>query len=702
MWRTFDACWARDFSLPQTSSRVTVSAVECRPHSSVRIARTVRFAGVVAVAVLLVAACSNDASPPTASQPTASTASSSDSTEPLAVGGAPSPSAGDPETSAPAAPSTTALPMPTFDDADLPDPPLAVSVDLADPAAAALQLVAATDDGLDDTGPGWLGVYAAIGIPVRDDPGVTPAADDDPLGPRWDQVWALGVLARGTASVDLNDVGVAIGAGDPIDGSVLLDDLRAAAAGDPVEQVLARFVQGKSLAAGGADPLEPATTADQVLVDAATGYLITWAAYRQALVDWVGTGPLPDDLVPPPAVTASAAGIGFGGGAASRPHRLAGTRCSDFVKDEETTSWVNWIANKVGGGGGIGGVGSFDSVAERLGGLFGRKSGTTEAFKKAFGAAASRLNVAASAFSLYAQINSILVTTVMDPEPLTRKKSRDQGENATIRVSLSFEASTLNANSAAKCLLATAANAIGIGLSLPEDGKPLAGVELQVDAGENIPEKVLINEGTMRFTTNAEGTTNIRVVGATRAKAVGERAQPYDDEFGLRYAAQVEPISEQSILNVFIGGLTGGPAGALVDILKTAHHDLGEYVYRLVDWFPTYRVDGFFGGYRVTGEICTPSGFTLDVDGSGALAIVGPFTFLGDGTNYTYTFGGVVSGGLPTTGRGDAILIEALDPPQLHILPGIYEYTVPVLGTQTIQFSGTIMIDLIADDTVCR
>jgi len=76
------------------------------------------------------------------------------------------------------------------------------------------------------------------------------------------------------------------------------------------------------------------------------------------------------------------------------------------------------------------------------------------------------------------------------------------------------------------------------------------------------------------------------------AKAVPKSAPEKPDEFGLNFETQVEELTAQSLINVFIDGLSlgaGAPSG-IVDIAKSDHFDLGEYLFNFIDYHTGFNV----------------------------------------------------------------------------------------------------------------
>src|SRR5262249_26838215 len=100
----------------------------------------------------------------------------------------------------------------------------------------------------------WLGVYDALGIPVLGQDGVAVGSTkDDPIGPRFWQVWYASGLDLPKRGIPLSDVGRLLTVGLPgIDGKalgqLLLEDLRLALqSSDPQVRLLGKFVRERVL-----------------------------------------------------------------------------------------------------------------------------------------------------------------------------------------------------------------------------------------------------------------------------------------------------------------------------------------------------------------------------------------------------------------------------------------------------------------------
>ena len=319
------------------------------------------------------------------------------------------------------------------------------------------------------------------------------------------------------------------------------------------------IVAEKAIANGGADLLDTSTTVDQVLLDAATIQLISWVVARDAFqASLVG-----DDLPAPPA-------SGFTSGPA-RWQGEAVTPCAEALGSADETSWINWAAGKLGGGVGADGVGSTPGLVEALVAQMSKASQGIDAAKAAGAKAAklvSRLNVIASVLSLAAAVNAVQVNPSMSPDPLIRKREASDGNTATVTVGLSFSSAAINSNNQALCALSIVANALGVGLSFPADGSPLPNVEVIVTSGQNFGKKVYFGaKADPKRVTDGAGFVHIEVQGKARKKSLPQSTPEKHDQFGLNLATQVEELTGQSLMNVFIDGLSlgaGAPSGMML------------------------------------------------------------------------------------------------------------------------------------------
>ncbi len=199
------------------------------------------------------------------------------------------------------------------------------------------------------------------------------------------------------------------------------------------------------------------------------------------------------------------------------------------------------------------------------------------------------MNVITSAISLILQLQAMEIGASMVPEPLERTHSTRDGKEATLGLRLyTNPKGRPDGNELESCMSSYFLNALGVSFAFPTEGD-IPGAEIVVKGGKGIPELVLINEGTMRFTTDKDGRVSIHLIGKGQKKTIPESAPPVDKEFSIILSAQPEEAGLGSMANIFFGGLGGlanAPAflSSLIDVLKTFHYDMGEMVLRVTDW----------------------------------------------------------------------------------------------------------------------
>jgi len=485
----------------------------------------------------------------------------------------------------------SSIPMPVFDPGLLPSAPAPTVLVAADPAGRAIELLAATNSDQADVSPGWVAAYTEFGLPVIDPGG--PPAGGDPVGPEWDSVWSIGALSRGSARVPLADLGPLFTFDDsaPVDPAALLADLRtAAASSDPNDQTFSLFVAGRARVQGGGDLLDPAVTVEQVSFDAATIQLVMWTVAREAfLASAAIDGPA---AAQPNRFASSTIGASLGGPTVVR-RRAGAEPCGGSTKSEEP-SWVEWALGVIAGGVDVGGVfessSVVDTVIEAVATVtVGAEKGAKLAAKAS--AIINRLNILATSVSLAAMINAIDIRAAIEPDLVRRPQAQD-GYQANIAFQVYFNAGKLNGDSPILCALTKVANALGIGLALPADGKGLENVELLITSGTNFGTKVYFaDDGNRKRTTDAEGFVRFDVQGKARKMALPDPSPTFLDEFGLEVSSQIEGINGDTITSVFVSGLSGIAKGGLpaaLVIAKTFHYDLGEVILPFTDHVSGY------------------------------------------------------------------------------------------------------------------
>jgi hypothetical protein len=220
-------------------------------------------------------------------------------------------------------------------------------------------------------------------------------------------------------------------------------------------------------------------------------------------------------------------------------------------------------------------------------------------------------NVITSAISLILQLQAMQVAANMEPMPLIRTHNASNGEEGTITLRLFSDPKGLpDGNELESCLASYLLNALGVSFAFPKE-EDIPGAEVVIKGGKGIPELVLINEGTHRFWTGADGRVTFHVIGKGQNKTIPDSASPVDKEFSFNVSAQPEEAGLGSMANIFFDGLTGLAGGAgflsgLIDVLKTFTYDMGEFVLPLTDWETrSYKVlDPGMPYHTVSGVVC--------------------------------------------------------------------------------------------------
>jgi len=135
----------------------------------------------------------------------------------------------------------------------------------------------------------------------------------------------------------------------------------------------------------------------------------------------------------------------------------------------------------------------------------------------------------------------------------------------------------------------------------------VSGAGLSFKGGRGFPDLVLFGNYKDLFDkkTDANGEATLAVVGKMQKRQIPYSAKPASKEFSVIVSAQPEAVTGNSIANVFLGGLSfPSPAGGLssfIDVLKTVHWELGEYVFRLTDWNQCKPI--VYNDYELSGAV---------------------------------------------------------------------------------------------------
>jgi hypothetical protein len=324
----------------------------------------------------------------------------------------------------------------------------------------------------------------------------------------------------------------------------------------------------------------------------------------------------------------------------------------------------------------------------------------------------AKANIIATVLALIAQVNALEVTTTTDPSILVRDRQAQDGGQAQLGFRLAFNASILNSNNQALCALVTASNALGVGLALPADGSAVSGAEIKLEPIKNFPDKIYFNDtkgvNFTKIVTNGEGVATAYTQGHKRATALPESAKEKPDEYGFAVSAQVEEAGAQSILNLFIDGLSvagGGAIGGILDAVKLYHFDLGEQYFPFIDYETGYRVEQvWLQGYRVSGLVCDlERPFQLQLNGDGIPAFTGPLLFnpAPDGT-FSYMFQGLFGGIAAGVGNGHGYSTVTDTDAKLFLDGGYWTAAVPLAGIQPIGPNGQHLAGAITEPIILK
>lgn len=246
--------------------------------------------------------------------------------------------------------------------------------------------------------------------------------------------------------------------------------------------------------------------------------------------------------------------------------------------------------------------------------LLAKALGVGQDARKLAGSAATHANIVTSALSLYLSVH--FMTLRIDSSPLelerTKKKTYDGKEQKhRIQVITDTEGDTDDQNLAA-CLTSFGLNAFGVGFKLPEDGKGLAGVEVQFKEGTGFDRVVWGNYQQLRQVADDNGFVNLDILGRAQKVEIPDWAERWEADYSFFVESQVEEADAGSIANMFwsslkaaAGGKVAGYVGPIIQQAKVMHWNLGEQPYIVVDWKPPgWRVTGAQEEAVFSGEIC--------------------------------------------------------------------------------------------------
>ncbi|MFY9557065.1 MAG: hypothetical protein WAV47_20330, partial [Blastocatellia bacterium] len=328
---------------------------------------------------------------------------------------------------------------------------------------------------------GWLGLYDALGIPVVGQDGASlGSTGDDPIGPRYWQLWFASGLDQKGRGIPVSDAGRLIAAGSPeldggVLGAILLNDLRLAVqSSDSQVRLMGMFVRERIKRWPSRLDIENAgVTPEKAIIDLPTVQMIGWIVMRGALFQAAAKtgksiGAIRDPAAFSMALFQNSAGIP----PSQRP-------CSEKMGDSDSTYWTNWLMNK-----GIGGGVQLPGMTKALPSLLEKMQKVLEVPTKLIEkttAVTTKLNLFSVAISFLLQLAAMEIEPRQVPAPMVRTKNTNRGKDGTIELQLySAPGKIPNGNELAACLGSFVANAMGISFSFPAEG-PIAGAEITVE-----------------------------------------------------------------------------------------------------------------------------------------------------------------------------------------------------------------------------
>jgi hypothetical protein len=604
-----------------------------------------RTFGVCIVVVTVVMSACQTASKP-AKQPELTGLSTSTSISPTV-----STKAGSPTTTE----SLANLPKPV-----VPAPPSPFATGGVEPVAAAQALAAAVNSPATSEA-AWLSIYEQSGIPVFGNEGQPLGATaDDPLGPSW---WVVRTAAdivpgRSLWLTDATSALRAVGgpAADPAmlatGAKALVTDIRALAASDKPRSVFtARFIDARLRIAGSpGSVLDPAFNSDTAKIDTATLVYLSWVIIRSGL--WVlAAAPSPPTTSRP--FTRVVPAGPMPGQVPSAP--TCSQQIAPKASDPDQAAFVlNWVINKLGTGVDLGvvqlpsfvewSIGALTETLEVAGAATAKTAGVAKALTEKLQKYMPWVAIANVALGLAALQQQLKYTKLTGALPeLVRAKDGQDGSRVIANLGVSVEPpeGQLDGNDPLVCALNYLGNFAGIGYSPPAKG-PLAGADVLIEPGENIPTRVY-EPNPKRITADGDGKVSFDLLGRARRKVV-EPGKRVDMRYSVNVSAQPEATNGRSIFNLAMDGVavpaSGGMAipGAMVDVAKTVRWSLGQVGGPLVDWEDpqVYAFEGQLEAATILGAICSlelpfrgtaeAAGYTVPLVFSAPANGVGTFT----------------------------------------------------------------------------
>jgi hypothetical protein len=218
------------------------------------------------------------------------------------------------------------------------------------------------------------------------------------------------------------------------------------------------------------------------------------------------------------------------------------------------------------------------------------------------------------------------------------------------------------------CAASFVLNTLGVGFSLPSSAT-LEGVDVKFLGRQGFDERlnaagayVELDANELTMTSGAGGRIQTTVTGKAQRHDHPDSAKPIVREFSIDVSAQIEPENLNSLLDIFFDGITFGVspdgygiASGAIDIARTLHWDMGEYVFRMIDWQAGWKIDQNSVGYQFSGVVCDlDQQFAIEaisaLAGAGGL---GTFNVVpGAESTASWTFTGSIGGAFTYAGSG--------------------------------------------------
>ena len=606
------------------------------------------------------------------------TTAETDSTVPGPVAAVTLPSR--PAASAPSSPEQPDGQVAAQPDVLAPAPPAIAEIASASPDQLAITVAAATAPGSEGVEGAWIKAYELAGIPVLGANGLGLGnTGQDAFGPLWSQVWMVtgGGAGQGVRLTDVVKVLIS-----PEDRAPSEEEATAAAASlitdlgagvqspDPIAAFTADFIVAKLAQAGTkASLLDPSLDLTTTRVDVATGMFIGWVAMR-ALASTLLTPTTPSGFV--------AAGTGSANRsvAAAPISRRADGDFKCGADDQLTSSTGNSVIGKLAAGVKLPGIevkGFIEKIVS-----WNEHIVSLPALEK-FNKIASRVNALTTIAAALLQYSALDYGAA--GEKLDRTRTQTDGARVDLRFDITLDPEHQVQDQGTKkalCALSFVSNVLGVSLSLPEPG-PVPGVEVIFTGGDGFGDRVLFADyKQMKQDANAEGSVFVGVLGKGQPKALPVSTPRVDKEYTLEIEVTPEPVDGNALFNTVFDSLSGvttlglGLVAPVIDILKTAHWDLEDAVFPMLDWQPQiYEVTGEEEGVTLAGRTCDLTApFQVNGAGSGVNVVMtftptasnaGFWSYVGSGSGisisgeggYTIVFS-EQGGTIDMTGAGQA------------------------------------------------